>query len=414
MNTWIFNSTRRMGYRIVRITNLYNEYLKQYYATFPTIKEKSFKQQHDHLVSNSFDTVSCFSKNLTHIGIEAFSIFTNATCLQDQWKIENKCDKSGRELIVEQIKALQPHVVWLDDITLIDRKWISYVRENIPSIKIITGHLCAPYHAEDIKNLKALDFLITCTPCLQKEFEKSGIETYMLYHGFEKSVLLENISENRYPETDLLFTGSLYTGGGFHKTRIEYLEKFMGADLPLKIYGSLDSTSKVLSKIAASYCINSFKKIGAKDLIKYVPFLNRYESYGDDSVRLYSKKLKASVLPPVYGLEQFKLLSKTKICFNIHGEIAKGCAGNARLFEATGIGTCLVTDWKENLSELFDLEKEVVTYKSKEECVDKIKWLLQNLDEARKISAAGKARTLKDHTVQKRVDLINEIFISKL
>lgn len=403
-----------MSYRIVRITNLYNEYLRQYYIKFPIIKEATFAAQHDHLVNNSFDTVSSFSKNMRDIGVDAFSIFTNATWLQNQWKIENKCEKTGKDLIYEQIRSLSPDVVWLDDITLIDRRWISYIRENIQSIKIITGHLCAPYSAEDLKNLKALDFLITCTPCLKEEFESNGIKTFLIYHGFEKSLLSENLSANQYPETDLLFTGSLYTGGGFHKTRIEYLEKFIAADLPLKIYGSLDSTSKVLSKIAASHSINFLKKLGAKELIKYVPLLNRYESYGDDSVRLYSKKLKASILAPVYGLEQFKLLSKTKICFNIHGEIARGCAGNARLFEATGVGTCLVTDWKENLADLFDAEKEIVTYKSKEECVDKIKWLLRNLNEAKTIGLAGQARTLKDHTVQNRVNIISKLFASKM
>ena len=120
------------------------------------------------------------------------------------------------------------------------------------------------------------------------------------------------------------------------------------------------------------------------------------------------------MLPPVYGLDQFKLLAKSKICFNIHGEIARGCAGNARLFEATGVGTCLVTDWKENMGELFVSDKEVVTYKSKDECAEKIKWLLDNKKEAREIGMAGMARTLKDHTVQQRVAQINDLILSRI
>ena len=42
-----------------------------------------------------------------------------------------------------------------------------------------------------------------------------------------------------------------------------------------------------------------------------------------------------------------------------------------RLFEATGSGACLVTDWKENLGELFEPDVEVVTYRSVAECVKK-------------------------------------------
>ncbi len=102
------------------------------------------------------------------------------------------------------------------------------------------------------------------------------------------------------------------------------------------------------------------------------------------------------------------------MCFNIHGEIAKGCAGNLRLFEATGVGTCLITDWKRNLSELFEPEKEVITYKTKEECIEKIKWLLMNPLETQKIAKAGQARTLKDHTTENRAELIHELLKSNL
>src|SRR5690242_465847 len=97
-----------MSYRIVRITNLYSEYVAQYYLAFPEIKNKTYIEQHDHLASNSFDTVSSFSRSIREIGVEAYSIFTNATWLQNQWKVENKCDKSGKELIFEQIKKLRP------------------------------------------------------------------------------------------------------------------------------------------------------------------------------------------------------------------------------------------------------------------------------------------------------------------
>ena len=40
--------------------------------------------------------------------------------------------------------------------------------------------------------------------------------------------------------------------------------------------------------------------------------------------------------PAVFGLDMYKLISKSKIILNIHGEIAGDYAGNVRLFEATG------------------------------------------------------------------------------
>lgn len=93
----------------------------------------------------------------------------------------------------------------------------------------------------------------------------------------------------------------------------------------------------------------------------------------------------------------------------MHGEVAGNSAGNIRLFEATGMGTCLVTDYKDNIHELFEPEKEIVTYRSAEECIDKIKWLLNHPDDMEKIAKAGQQRTLRDHTIAKRAAQLNEI-----
>lgn len=396
-------------YSFVRVNTLYDASLRQYYTMFPAFKQRSYADQYDHLVSESCDSAALISRNLRTLGVQSHDIFTNAEWLQNQWRIENNCSKVGKELVLEQVKKLRPTVLWLDDTQLIDRQWISTVRQSVPSIKIITGEVCAPYDSESLKNIGALDFLVTCTPCLKNEFEANGIRTFLIYHAFESTILDKLEGNNLYPENDLLFTGSLYTGGGFHNSRIQYLEQFLDAGIPVKIYGSIEATRKIFSKKLAFLAISLLRKIGLGKSLKSIPLLKRYETYGDTPVNFYSRKLQASVLPPVFGLEQFKLLSKAKICFNIHGEVAKACAGNLRLFEATGVGSCLVSDWKENLGELFDIDREVIAYRSKEECADKIRWLLQNPIEAERIAKAGQARTLRDHTTKNRAIQINEI-----
>ena len=74
-----------------------------------------------------------------------------------------------------------------------------------------------------------------------------------------------------------------------------------------------------------------------------------------------------------------------------------------RLFEATGMGACLITDWKENLSELFEPGKEVVAYRSGEECLDLIRYYKARDDARERIAEAGHARCLRDHTYQQRM-----------
>ncbi len=68
-----------------------------------------------------------------------------------------------------------------------------------------------------------------------------------------------------------------------------------------------------------------------------------------------------------------------------------------------------MTDWKENLSELFEPDKEVLTYRSAAECVEKVKYILEHEDERRSIAAAGQLRTLREHTFDNRAARIDEI-----
>ena len=63
-----------------------------------------------------------------------------------------------------------------------------------------------------------------------------------------------------------------------------------------------------------------------------------------------------------------------------------------------------VTDARPGLQALFEPDKEIVTYRSKEECADKVAWLLDHPRERAAIAAAGQRRTLRDHTFAGRVD----------
>ena len=74
---------------------------------------------------------------------------------------------------------------------------------------------------------------------------------------------------------------------------------------------------------------------------------------------------------------------------------------NIRLFESTGLGSCLLTDYKSNLTEFFNTD-EIVTYKNNEEAIDKMKYLSDNPNEAKKIAEKGMNKTLTKHTIQLR------------
>ena len=80
-----------------------------------------------------------------------------------------------------------------------------------------------------------------------------------------------------------------------------------------------------------------------------------------------------------------------------------------RLYEATGMGACLVTDQKSNLANLFKIDEEIVAYNNPEEAAEKIRYLINNPEVARQIAKAGQDRTLKDHTYSKRMEMLLDI-----
>jgi hypothetical protein len=108
-----------------------------------------------------------------------------------------------------------------------------------------------------------------------------------------------------------------------------------------------------------------------------------------------------------WGMEMYAILGGARIAVNRHIDAAAGHANNMRLFEATGVGTLLLTDRLDGLSKLFVPDREVVTYADAGELVEKARWYLAHEDARAAIAAAGQARTLRDHGYESRVrDLV--------
>jgi hypothetical protein len=136
-----------------------------------------------------------------------------------------------------------------------------------------------------------------------------------------------------------------------------------------------------------------------------------------------SPKHRARVLPlryprrvhaPVFGLDYYRVLAQSKVVLNRHIGFAGTDTSNLRLFEATGMGACLLTDRQQNLSELFEPDVEVATYDGIEECVEKANWLLANDEQRAAIAAAGQRRTLQDHSFERRVRTMAELVADQL
>ena len=73
-----------------------------------------------------------------------------------------------------------------------------------------------------------------------------------------------------------------------------------------------------------------------------------------------------------------------------------------RLFEATGVGAFLLTDFKDNLHTLFEPDREVAVWRSVDDCLAAIDRALGDAEGRAEIARAGQARTMAQHTYRHR------------
>ena len=84
-------------------------------------------------------------------------------------------------------------------------------------------------------------------------------------------------------------------------------------------------------------------------------------------------------------------LAESRVGLNVHIDAARDNSGNMRLFEVTGMGACLLTDRKQNLSELFEEGKEIVVFDNAADAEAKLKALLADPGRCARIAAASSA-----------------------
>ncbi len=81
-----------------------------------------------------------------------------------------------------------------------------------------------------------------------------------------------------------------------------------------------------------------------------------------------------------------------------------------RDFEIPMCGGLYCTDYSEELSEMFEPDKEVITCRGLQERIEKLRHYLGHPGQAKAIRQAGLRRALRDHTYQKRFrDLFRKI-----
>lgn len=389
--------------RFLVVNTDYLEFLQWFYVQHSGLATRPYQDQMQARMESLCGVADFYSRSLRRLGHEAWDVHANNTWMQQAWAQENGIQTPADSVLqskVEQATSLVNHVltdrsantsrqrklrsaIALLDRTVSERRssrrlariLLAQVKHYAPDVllnqamdaisprvlmrlkphlRLLVGQIAAPL--PEHWDYDCYDLVLSSLPTFVDSFRKRGIRSeFHRFSGFDPTILRElDGGLDRIPVSFVGGLGSHYSG------RIRLLEQLCERT-DLHVWGP------------------SIHGLPADS-----PLRDRYRGMA-------------------WGLDMYRILKGSKITVNHHADFAGPHAQNMRLFEATGVGTLLVTDWKEDLHEMFEPDREVVVYRSPEECTALIKHYLENENERETIARSGQQRTLKDHTYDSRI-----------
>ena len=428
------------AYKILRVTHIFGKNNGVFFDSKNICAgDKNYKESIDAISRSSMDISNSLAIEIMKFGHNVETVYFDLKELQMLWAKENNFRVGNEDwveqILLEQINKIKPDVIFFQKAMPLKKKTVVNLKKKFPFVRKIVFHTA--YLGTTWGGL-AVDHLLVGTPSLVHRYKKLGLKPRLFYHYFDPNVLINSkktcsFFERKY---DLTFVGcSGFNGGFLHADRYFFLKHLLdNTDIIMWVLEENNSkTNKktikqklrkfiksMLSKLPLNFFDLNFSKETWSALFLEIKHEKRFFNDGGNIPSVKLKDLyPLRCSDSVHGLDYYDVLAESKISFtkagnNIYNpEDSKiGDIGALRLFEATGLGSCLVADTGPNMSDLFEEGKEIITYTSKEEAVEKIKYLLDNQKKISEIAEAGKQRTFRCHLAKNRGQEFNDMISS--
>jgi len=205
---------------------------------------------------------------------------------------------------------------------------------------------------------------------LQRATELGAKSSQYFYPGFPE--FISETVKDEPKDWDVVFSGSL---SHEHLKRIEYLKAAAKAPLGEK---------------------------GEFSIAFFIPLATSYSESLPAGIAMNNQGER-------WGLDMYRALKHGRIVINAEIDLAKGEAGNMRLFEATGVGSFLLTEYHDNIRQYFEPGVEIETFRNSKELIEKIYYYLAHPEEREAIAICGQERCFRDYSMKKRVQELDNI-----
>jgi FkbM family methyltransferase len=365
--------------KFMQIDTFYQRYTAGLYARKTNLAQKLYQQQLDEIFKDGFAAVHTLAPYMPQLGYDAQWVVANCAPLQLQWARENgisKFDKTSWifDIVKAQIETFRPDIIYTTDCTVFDGKFFSQLSRK-PALLLGWQAADIPAHVD----WSGFDAILSPLTSLREKAVQLGSKSAKYFLPGFPSWIFDEIKQIN-PAYDVGFAGLWTTSQ--HPKRNHYLTKIAEASKQHPQYSCRFHLSGEVDKIP--------------------PIVTEYNC-GE-----------------IYGLEMHKALRLCRIGFDARGsiryfkegevtDIAKEETANMRIFETTGCGIFLLTEYFENLENYFEIGKEIETFKDEKELVEKIRFYLAHPELRTAIAERGRQRCLRDHSALERIKSLDNI-----
>ncbi len=362
--------------KFLQATPFYKSYLESFYKRNQCLQNASLIETINALIMSGFGAIHINAQYMSEYGYDSGLLITNDIVSQSKWLKEKNisCEMGNdweKTVLRMQIEMLKPDVLYLLDPVTYDS---SFIRTLSWQPELVVGWRAA--NIPEKTDWSEFDVILSGLAGIRKTALDLGarfVENFV--PGFPKWILSQIPFEE--PVYDVAFSGSWTTAQ--HKKRNFYLNEIAKASR------SMDRP------FSCGYYLNCGRDVLTPD------------------VQAYN-------LGPRFGIDMYSSLRSGRIAIDARGDIelkndtggsatdmARNETMNMRIFEATGCGSFLLTEYFDNLKDYFEIGKEIEVFRDEKELVDKIRYYLDHRQQREEIAKKGQERCLKDYSMTVRV-----------
>jgi hypothetical protein len=338
---------------------------------------------------------------MNRIGIKTKFIIANAETLQKQWAVENGFSDYNEKnwektIVLAQLREFQPDFLWL---TSIFDYYGHFIQSALQYTDKIVSWIGSPFVQE--LDVRGVSVLLTENPMTLRKYHDDFENVVVTKPGFDEEILTHlGTSDAR---KGLSFLGQI---SPLHKQRAGILAFLIENGIPIDIHGAIKGARHHSErKISAAYLRSLWQSIIGRLSRSKGEFGNFVDEY-EQSISVLSGVVKK----PLFGLDYYRRLIRSEMTLNVHIDMAENHAGNMRLFEATGVGTAVITENSENIASLFLPGEEVFVFNSKNHLLEIIRTNMRDKAKINYVATAGQKRILRHYTLSAMFESIKHVF----